>query len=94
MAINKIKRSKETREATSKQETASFEETNFLHILVSISSSVSNLGISFNNVPNNLSFIFLILVIIGGSFFSTSSGLRVIKVISLLRVCHAFSYYQ
>ena len=29
MAINKIKRSEETREATSKQETTSFEETNF-----------------------------------------------------------------
>ena len=28
---------------------------------------------------------FLILVIIGGSFFSTSSGLRLIKVLSLIR---------
>ncbi len=51
----------------------------------SLSSSVSNLGISFENTPSNLSFIFLILVIIGGSFFSTSSGLRVIKILSLLK---------
>jgi trk system potassium uptake protein TrkH len=53
--------------------------------LVSITSSVSNLGISFEDSPKNLSFIFLILVIIGGSFFSTSSGLRVIKVLSLIK---------
>ena len=58
---------------------------NFLNLLVSITSSVSNLGISFNNFPSNLSFIFLILVIIGGSFFSTSSGLRVVKVLSLIK---------
>ncbi len=60
-------------------------DNNFLSILVSITSSVSNLGISFNDTPKNLSFIFLILVIIGGSFFSTSSGLRVIKVLSLIK---------
>ena len=60
-------------------------DNNFLNILLSITSSVSNLGISFEDSPKNLSFIFLILVIIGGSFFSTSSGLRVIKVLSLIK---------
>jgi len=60
-------------------------DNNFLDILVSTTSSISNLGISFENSPKNLSFIYLILVIIGGSFFSTSSGLRVIKVISLIK---------
>ncbi len=60
-------------------------DNNFLDLLVSITSSMSNLGISFQNSPKNLSFIFLILVIIGGSFFSTSSGLRVVKVLSLLK---------
>ncbi len=60
-------------------------DNNFLNILVSIISSVSNLGISFKDTPSNLSFIFLILVIIGGSFFSTSSGLRIIKVLSLIK---------
>ncbi len=60
-------------------------DNNFLNILVSISSSVSNLGISFNTVPENLSFVFLILVIIGGSFFSTSSGLRVVKIFTLIK---------
>ena len=58
---------------------------NFLNVLVSISSSVSNIGISFEEVPNNLVFVFLILVILGGSFFSTSSGLRVIKVLTLIK---------
>jgi len=60
-------------------------DNNFLNILVSICSSVSNIGISFNKIPYNLSFIFIILVMIGGSFFSTSSGLRLIKVLSLVK---------
>ncbi len=60
-------------------------QNNFFDILVSICSSVSNLGISFNNTSNDLTFVFLILVIIGGSFFSTSSGLRVIKILSLIK---------
>ena len=58
---------------------------NFLNVLVSISSSVSNIGISFEEIPKNLVFVFLILVILGGSFFSTSSGLRVIKVLTLIK---------
>ena len=53
--------------------------------LLSITSSVSNIGISLNNNQENLIFIFLILVIIGGSFFSTSSGLRFIKIYSLFK---------
>ena len=60
-------------------------DNNFFNILVSVVSSVSNLGLSFEDSPKNLTFIFLILVIIGGSFFSTSSGLRVIKVLSLIK---------
>jgi trk system potassium uptake protein TrkH len=60
-------------------------EYNFSSILFSITSSVSNIGISFNNSPKNLSFLFLILVIIGGSFFSTSSGIRFLKLYSLFK---------
>tara|TARA_B100000131_G_scaffold309231_1_gene339477 strand:+ start:414 stop:1823 length:1410 start_codon:yes stop_codon:yes gene_type:complete len=60
-------------------------DNNFLNLLVSVTSSVSNIGISFNNNSNNLYFLFFILVIIGGSFFSTSSGIRVIKLISLIK---------
>ena len=57
----------------------------FLMNFFSIASSVSNIGFSIDNYNKNLSFIFLILVIIGGSFFSTSSGLRFIKVYSLFK---------
>ncbi len=57
----------------------------FINILFSIFSSISNIGISLNNEFNNLHFIFLLLVIIGGSFFSTSSGLRFIRIYSLIK---------
>ena len=59
--------------------------TNFLSNLLAVSSSMSNIGFSLNLEKNNLSFIYLILVIIGGSFFSTSSGLRFIKIYSLFK---------
>ena len=59
--------------------------TDFTLIFLSIASSVSNIGISMDGTPSYLSFIFLILIIIGGSFFSTSSGLRFIKIYSLLK---------
>jgi trk system potassium uptake protein TrkH len=58
---------------------------NFTYNLLSISSSVSNIGLSLNFDQSNLNFVYLILVIIGGSFFSTSSGLRFIKVYSLFK---------
>ena len=57
----------------------------FLNNLLSISSSISNIGFSLELKQSNLTFIFLILVIIGGSFFSTSSGLRFIKIYSLFK---------
>ena len=53
--------------------------------LMSVSSSVSNIGFSLKLEQSNLNFVFLILVIIGGSFFSTSSGLRFIKIYSLFK---------
>ena len=58
---------------------------NFIDILFSISSSVSNIGLSFQNSNSDLYFIFLLLVIIGGSFFSTSSGIRFIKLFTLIK---------
>ena len=60
-------------------------ENNFSELLLSLASSVSNIGFSFNNNSTNLSFIFLILVMIGGSFFSTSSGIRFLKIYSLFK---------
>ena len=60
-------------------------EYNFSVILLSLASSISNIGISLDHSPRNLSFIFLILVIIGGSFFSTSSGIRFLKIYALFK---------
>jgi len=60
-------------------------ENNFSELFLSLTSSISNAGFSLNNSSNNLSFIFLILVIIGGSFFSTSSGIRFLKIYSLFK---------
>ena len=56
-----------------------------VQFFLSIISSISNFGFSLKNSPSNLSFIFLILVIVGGSFFSTSSGIRFIKIYSLFK---------
>jgi len=52
---------------------------------LSVSTSISNIGFSLDTGRSDLIFIFLILVIIGGSFFSTSSGLRFIKIYSLFK---------
>ena len=60
-------------------------DNNFTYIFLSLVSSISNIGISFENSPNKLNFVYLILVIIGGSFFSTSSGLRFLKIYSLTK---------
>jgi trk system potassium uptake protein len=58
---------------------------NFASIFLSLTSSVSNIGFSLADTPMNLSFVFLILTIIGGSFFSTSSGIRFLKIYSLFK---------
>ncbi len=57
----------------------------FAYSFLSLSSSISNIGISLNIEQNNLEFIYLILVLIGGSFISTSSGLRFLKIYSLTK---------
>ena len=58
---------------------------NFSYNFLSLSSSISNIGISLNIEQKNLNFIYLIFVIIGGSFVSTSSGLRFLKIYSLTK---------
>ena len=60
-------------------------DNNFTELFLSLTSSVSNIGFSLDNNSKNLSFIFLILVMIGGSFFSTSSGIRFLKIYSLFK---------
>ncbi len=58
---------------------------NFIYSFLTLVSSMSNIGISLNLEKSNLTFIYLILVIIGGSFFSTSSGIRFLKIYSLTK---------
>ena len=50
----------------------------------SLVSSISNIGFSFD-IYNQQNFIYLILVIIGGSLVSTSSGLRFFKIFLLTK---------
>tara|TARA_B100001093_G_scaffold151781_1_gene144499 strand:+ start:316 stop:1722 length:1407 start_codon:yes stop_codon:yes gene_type:complete len=57
----------------------------FIYIFFSLVSSISNIGVSLESNQKNLNLIYLILVIIGGSFFSTSSGLRFLKLYSLTK---------
>ena len=57
----------------------------FRETFLSICSSISNMGISLDGSYQKSSFIFLILTIIGGSFFSTSSGIRFVKIYSLFK---------
>tara|TARA_Y100001958_G_C21193533_1_gene521291 strand:+ start:330 stop:1502 length:1173 start_codon:yes stop_codon:yes gene_type:complete len=60
-------------------------DNSFIYGFLTLVSSISNIGISLNIDQPNLNFIYLILVIIGGSFFSTSSGIRFLKIYSLTK---------
>ncbi len=60
-------------------------DTNFTYSFLSLVSSISNIGISLEVNQDNLHFIYILLVIVGGSFFSTSSGLRFLKIYSLTK---------
>ena len=60
-------------------------DNSFAFSFLSLVSSISNIGISLDINQSNLNFTYLILVIIGGSFFSTSSGLRFLKIYSLTK---------
>ena len=58
---------------------------NFITTFTSIVTSISNIGFTFQSNNSNLYFIYIILVIIGGSLFSTSSGLRLFKIYNLIK---------
>ena len=60
-------------------------DANFTVNFLSLVSSISNIGISLEVDQTNLNFIYILLVIVGGSFFSTSSGLRFLKIYSLTK---------
>ncbi len=60
-------------------------DANFLLNFLSLISSISNIGVSLEVHQTNLNFIYILLVIVGGSFFSTSSGLRFLRIYSLAK---------
>ncbi len=60
-------------------------DANFIFSFLSLVSSISNIGISLEINQTNLNFIYILLIIVGGSFFSTSSGLRFLKIYSLTK---------
>ena len=60
-------------------------DNNFSYSFLSLVSSISNIGVSLQVDQVNLSFIYILLVIIGGSFFSTGSGIRFLKIYSLTK---------
>ncbi len=60
-------------------------DNNFINSFLSIASCLSSIGVSLDVEQTKMNFIYLILVIIGGSFFSNSSGLRFLKIYSLTK---------
>ena len=62
-----------------------FNENNFPLLFLGITTSISNIGIYFSDSKFDLTFIFLIFVIIGGSLLSTSSGIRFFKIFTLFK---------
>ena len=62
-----------------------FNENNFPLLFLGITTSISNIGIYFSDTKFDLTFIFLIFVIIGGSLLSTSSGIRFFKIFTLFK---------
>ncbi len=60
------------------------QENNFALTFFSLVSSISNIGFSFGS-SNQYNIVYLILVIVGGSLVSTSSGLRFLKIYLLTK---------
>ena len=60
-------------------------EENFLNILLIIASSLSTSGIGIYSSNTDLSLLLILLTIIGGSVFSTSSGLKYIRIYILFK---------
>ncbi len=57
-----------------------------LNLIISVLSSLSNSGISIIKTDYNLSLYFLFLTIIGGSFISNTSGIKLGRIYILLKI--------
>jgi trk system potassium uptake protein TrkH len=57
-----------------------------LDIIISVSSSLANSGLTLMESNNNLSLYFLLITIIGGSLISNSSGIKLTRFYILLKI--------
>ena len=57
-----------------------------LDIIISVTSSLSNSGLTLMKSDNNLSLYFLLITIIGGSLVSNSSGIKLTRFYILLKI--------
>ena len=63
-----------------------FNNYNVLDIIISVSSSLANSGLTLMESDNNLSLYFLLITIIGGSLISNSSGIKLTRFYILLKI--------
>ena len=56
-----------------------------LDIIISVLSSISNSGLSIIKADNNLGLYFLLITLIGGSLISNSSGIKLTRLVILLK---------
>jgi trk system potassium uptake protein TrkH len=57
-----------------------------LDIIISVTSSLANSGLTLMKTDNNLSLYFLLITIIGGSLISNSSGIKLTRFYILLKI--------
>jgi len=63
----------------------SIQETSFLDILLGVTSSMSNSGLTLFTPPPNFYLFFIFLTIIGGSIISNSSGIKLLRLYILFK---------
>ncbi len=61
------------------------QDLNLKQILINVISSLSNSGLTLSNSSENMTLLFLILCIIGGSIISNSSGIKLVRLYILLK---------
>jgi len=60
----------------------------FFNVFLSITSSISNSGISIYSSGLDISFFLILLTIVGGSLISTSSGFKYVRLYILLKISY------
>jgi len=60
-------------------------DSNLSAVFINVLSSIGNSGISIKAVPDNFALYFIILVLIGGSVLSTTSGIKLLRIYILIK---------